>query len=69
MSARDFGQIGLDIRESVAIFERLVMLVDGTASSLLRLLDEIERLPEEECRYIVFLAAVERSASPDEAAA
>lgn len=57
------ADIGEDVRDSLAVLDRLAGTVDGSALSLLKLLDEIERLSADDRDYIVWLAAIERSTS------
>lgn len=66
----ELGKIAEDVADSAAILDRLAGMIDGSAASLLRVMDEVERLDVEELRYIVWMAAVARmaQAEPDEPA-
>lgn len=55
--------IALDVQDSLATLNGLAALVDGSALSLLRLMDEIDRLSEDDRDYIVWLVAIERYAA------
>lgn len=52
-----------DVADSVRILDGLAATVDGSVESLLRLMDAVEALSDDDVRHIVWIAAIDRSSA------